>query len=77
MAKSKTSKRYTPEFREQLVKLHRAGRSIPELAREFGPTPWSIALWVKQADRDAGRGDGGLTRASGRSWRSCVGRISG
>jgi hypothetical protein len=24
----------------------RAGRSIPELAREFGPTPWSIALWV-------------------------------
>ena len=61
MAKSKTAKRYTPEFREQLVKLHRAGRSIPELAREFGPTPWSIALWVKQADRDAGRGDGGLT----------------
>jgi hypothetical protein len=36
MAKSKTAKRYTPEFREQLVKLHRAGRSIPELAREFG-----------------------------------------
>jgi transposase len=61
MAKPKTAKRYTPEFREQLVKLHRAGRSIPELAREFGPTPWSIALWVKQADRDAGRGDGGLT----------------
>src|SRR6185437_14128473 len=26
-----------------------------------GPTPWTIALWVKQADRDAGRGDGGLT----------------
>jgi transposase len=25
------------------------------------PAPWSIALWVKQADRDAGSGDGGLT----------------
>ena len=61
MAKSKTSKRYTPEFRRQLVELHRAGRSIPELSREFGPTPWTIALWVKQTDRDAGRGDGGLT----------------
>ncbi len=61
MGKVKTSKRYTREFREQLVKLHRSGRSIPELAREFGPTPWTIALWVKQADRDAGRGDGGLT----------------
>jgi transposase len=41
--------------------LHRAGRSIPELSREFGPTPWTIALWVKQDDRDDGRGDGGLT----------------
>ena len=61
MAKSKTSKRYTREFRQQMVELHRAGRSIPGLAREFGPTPWTIALWVKQADRDAGRGDGGLT----------------
>lgn len=61
MAKSKTSKRYTPEFRRQMVELHRAGRPIPELSREFGPTPWTIAWWVKQADRDAGRGDGGLT----------------
>ncbi len=36
-------------------------RRIPELAREFGPTPWTIALWVKQGNRDAGRGDGELT----------------
>ncbi|MDB6043160.1 MAG: transposase [Gammaproteobacteria bacterium] len=63
MAKSKTAKRYTREFREQLVKLHRGGRSIPELSREFGPSPWTIALWVKQDDRDAGRGAGGLTRS--------------
>jgi transposase-like protein len=28
MAKSKTSKRYTREFRQELVALHRAGRSI-------------------------------------------------
>jgi len=61
MAKSKTSKRYTAEFRRQMVELHRAGRGIPELAREFGPTPWTIALWVKQAERDAGRGNGGLS----------------
>jgi transposase len=63
MAKPKTSKRYTTEFKRQLVELHRAGRGIAELAREFGPTPWTIALWVKQADRDTGRGDGGLTTA--------------
>jgi transposase len=44
-----------------LIELHRAGRSLAELSREFGPTQWAISRWVKQADRDAGRGDGGLT----------------
>jgi transposase-like protein len=29
MAKPKTSKRYTREFRQQMVELHRAGRSRP------------------------------------------------
>jgi transposase len=33
------------------------------LAKEFGCTSWSIRQWVKQADRDGGRGDGGLTSA--------------
>ena len=33
------------------------------LSKEFGPTAWSIALWVKQAQRDIGKGDGGLTTA--------------
>lgn len=61
MAKSKTSKRYTPEFRRQMVELVRGGRKPGELSREFGPTPCSISLWVKQAERDAGGGDGGLT----------------
>jgi transposase len=63
MAKSKYGKRYPKEFRRQLVELHRAGRSFSELSREFGPTQWAISRWVKQADRDAGRGDGGLTTA--------------
>jgi transposase-like protein len=38
MAKSKTSKRYTPEFRRQMVELARAGRTPGELSKEFGPT---------------------------------------
>jgi transposase len=54
-------KRYAPEFRRQMVELHRAGRSFAELAVEFGCTSWSIRHWVKQADRDRGKGDGGLT----------------
>jgi transposase len=53
--------RYAPEFKRQMVDLVRSGRTAASLAKEFGPTAWSIALWVKQDARDAGRGDGGLT----------------
>jgi transposase len=58
---AKTQKRYPAEFRRQMVQLVRAGRKPAELSREFGPTPWTISLWVRQAERDAGSGDGGLT----------------
>jgi transposase len=63
MAKSKYAKRYPKEFRRQIVELHRAGRTLSELSREFGPSQWAISRWVKQADRNEGRGDGGLTTA--------------
>jgi len=56
-------RRYTPEFRHQMVELHRSGRSFAELEKEFGCTGWSIRQWVKQAARNAGKGDGGLTSA--------------
>lgn len=62
MAK-KQQRTYTPEFRQQMVELVRLGRKYEELAEEFGCTSWSIRQWVKRAERDAGRGDGGLTSA--------------
>jgi len=46
-----------------MVELVHAGRSPEELAREFEPTAQSIRNWVAQAERDAGRGNGGLTTA--------------
>ena len=61
MAKSKHAKRYPKEFHRQMVELHRGGRTLSELSREFGCSQWAISRWVKQADRDEGRGDGGLT----------------
>ena len=63
MSKSKFSKRYPAEFREQMVELVRAGRKPSELSKDTGCSVWTIRGWVKQADRDAGRGDGGLTSA--------------
>ncbi len=59
----KTRSPYAREFREQMVELVRAGRSPGELAKEFEPSAQTIANWVVQADRDAGRGDDGLTSA--------------
>jgi transposase len=58
---SRERKNYTPEFRRQMVALHRGGRELRELSKEFGCSTWSIRGWVKRAERDAGTGDGGLT----------------
>jgi len=60
---SKRRPPYPPEFRCQLVELARAGRTLEELSREFGPTAQSIRNWVAQADRDEGRRADGLTTA--------------
>jgi len=60
---SKKQVKYAPEFRRQMVELYRGGRSFSELATEFGCTSWSIRQWVKQAGREVGQGDGGLTAA--------------
>jgi transposase len=57
------SVRYTPEFKRQMVELVRSGRTAASLAKEFGPSAWTIALWVKHEARERGKGDGGLTSA--------------
>jgi len=46
-----------------MVGLVRAGRKAAALSKEFGPSAWTIALWAKQARRDAGDGDGGMSSA--------------
>jgi transposase len=45
------------------VELVRAGRSPVELAEEFEPSEQCIRNWVKQADRDDGKRQDGLTTA--------------
>lgn len=55
--------RYAPEFKRQMVALVRSGRTPASLAKEFGPSAWTIGLWVKQSARDDGkpRVEGDLT----------------
>jgi transposase len=59
----KTRNPYPADFREQIIALARAGRSVEELAREFEPCVATIHSWIKQADRDGGHRADGLTTA--------------
>jgi len=52
---------YSPEFRARMIELVRAGRTPASLAKDFAPSTQTIANWVKQADRDEGKRDDGLT----------------
>src|SRR5438094_5226367 len=54
---------YPAEYRERLIELFRKGRSAEDLARHFEPSAQAIRNWVRQADRDAGRRQDGLTTA--------------
>ena len=52
---------YAPEYRLQMVELVRASRTPGELAREFECSAQAVRNWVRQADRDEGRREDGLT----------------
>ncbi len=55
----RTRNPYPAEFRDQLVALARAGRSVENLAWEFEPCAATIHGWVKQAGIvDGDRHDG-------------------
>ena len=58
---AKTNAAYAPEYRRQMVELVRTGRTPGERAREFECSASAIRNWVRQADRDEGRGEDGLT----------------
>ena len=46
---------YSQEFKDQIVELHRGGRSFSDLAREFNLAATSISNWVRDADRREGQ----------------------
>jgi transposase len=55
---------FTPQFKAEIVELcQRGDRSIGQVARDFDLTETAVREWVRQAERDAGTGDGGLTSA--------------
>lgn len=57
----KTRPPYPTEFRQRIVELHQAGRTIQQLAAEFEPSEQTIHTWVVQAHLDEGVRTDGLT----------------
>jgi transposase len=45
----RTRRPYSPEFRQQMLELVRAGRTPEELSREFEPSSQTIRNWVEQS----------------------------
>ncbi len=54
---------YPREFREELLRLAREGRTPESLSKEYEPSAQTIRNWITQADRDEGRRHDGLTTA--------------
>ena len=57
----KSHRPYPPEYRQRIIEQVRKGRTPEELARQFEPSAQCIRNWVRQADRDEGRRQDGLT----------------
>src|SRR5688500_6318291 len=57
----KTRPPYPPQLRARLIERARSGRSPEELGRQFEPSGQTIRNWLRQADRDEGRREDGLT----------------
>lgn len=64
MSKHAYVKAYPKEFRDKVVQLVQAsGRSVREVAEEFGISTDSVRRWVQQTERDQGTRKDGLSSA--------------
>ena len=44
---SKNQKSYTPEFKQQIVDLRKAGKGVTELSNEYGIPKGTVSTWIK------------------------------
>jgi transposase len=62
--KPRPRRSFTAEFKAEIVELcQRGDRTVGQVAKDFDLTETAVREWLKQAERDVGTGDGGLTTA--------------
>ena len=47
-----TSKRDTEEFKLMILEMHKKGKTIRELAREYNISPHTVTYWKKQKNKE-------------------------
>lgn len=50
MTIKRKNKKYTTEFKQQMVSLYQSGKSALDIAREYGISDKSIYQWVRQTN---------------------------
>jgi len=59
MARTKAKRKrrsFSPEFKADAVKIVRAGKSVPQVAKELDLTETALREWVNRADAGASKG---------------------
>lgn len=71
---TKSPRRYSEQFRRQMIDLVRSGRTPEALSREFDPSAQAIRNWVAAAESEDGA-SGGWSEGERRELREAKAKI--
>ena len=68
----KGTKRYDKVFKSTMVELHKNGKSIAQLSREYGVSKQSIGSWIKLTKKEGNQEGNDISYQELVAWRKEV-----